>query len=365
MKKTSFQFLTLAAILVLSTSISSCKKDSIEDPNPTPVDEPTPAATYDNGVFITCEGAFVGGTGTLSFYNRGTGATSNDIFKTVNGVVLGNLVQSMEIYNGKGYIVVNNADKIEVVNSSTIASDGKISGLSSPRYFIGIDANKGYVSQWGASGANKGVRVINLATKSLGALIPTTASPEKMAKAGNFVYVASSGFENDSVITIINSSTDAVVKTLTVGINPNSVTLDKNGKIWVLCGGKSDSLGVVAAKLVRINTSTNTVEASFTFPNTSDRPQNLTCNKAKDYLYYLGTYSGEINSFSITASSVISSSIINRGFYSFAIDPTDDIIYASSPGNFVGNGYILRYNSVATFIDSFQVGIIPGGFCFK
>ncbi len=363
--KISLEFLTVC--LAFASLVASCKKDKNEDSNPTAVDQPAITATYDNGVFISCEGAFVGGTGTLSFYNRVTGVTSNDIFKAANGVVLGNLVQSMEIYNGKGYIVVNNADKVEVVNSSTIATDGKISGLSSPRYFLGIDATKGYVSQWGTSAANKGIRVINLSTKTAGALIATAASPEKMAKVGNYVYLVSSGFDNDSTINIINTSTDAVEKTLTVGLNPNSVTVDKNGKVWVLCGGKSDSLPskIIPGKLVRINPSTNTVEASFNFPSAADRPLNLTCNKAKDNLYYLSNFSGEINSFSIAATSIVPSAITNRGFYSFAIDPVEDVIYASNPGNFVGNGYILRYTSTATFVDSFQVGIIPGGFCFK
>ena len=89
----------VAAVSTFSMVLTSCEKD---DPNPTSVDEPTTVTSYDNGLFITCEGPFNSGagTGTVSFFNRSSNTVSNDVYNAVNFVPLGNTVQSMEVYNG-------------------------------------------------------------------------------------------------------------------------------------------------------------------------------------------------------------------------------------------------------------------------
>jgi YVTN family beta-propeller protein len=365
MSQSNFKTKLFLTAISLALAFQSCKKD---DPNPTPVEDTPAATTYTNGVFITCEGPFVSGTGTVSFYNRGTNSVSNDIFNKVNSAVLGNTVQSMELFNSKAYIVVNNANKIEVVNSTTMQSTGKITGLASPRYFVGIDANKGYVSQWGNATNNPGVQVVNLATNTVVSLIATGVGPDKMLKSGNFLYVVNSGgFGNDSTVSVINCTTDAVVATLPVGHNPNSIREDKNGKIWVLCGGIPDYVNPsngTQGKLVKINPASMTIEASFTFTSHSEHPSNLAINKLKDKLFFLENFSsGSLFAFDINAATLPTSSIVSRNFYSIGIDPNTDQIFTSVTN--YSNGWILRYSSNYAFIDSFEVGIIPGNYCFN
>ena len=333
MFKAKINLAILSATVVLAVSISSCKKD--KDSNPTAVDPVvvTPGA-YDKGVFVTNEGNFGVSSGTLSFANTATNAVSNDVFAVVNSRPLGNVVQSMEIVNGRGYIVVNNSNKIEVVNAADMVSTATITGLSSPRYCIGIDNSKAYVSQWGSGGVEEGVKIINLTTNAVSGFIATGSGAEKMLKLGNFVYVTNSGaFGSDSTVTVINTTTDAVSQTIKVGLNPNSIQLDKNGKIWVMCGGLANFINPassIPAQLVRINPATNTIEASIIFTDNSKRTQGLTMNKAKDKLFYLDNfYGGSLYSFDITASSVSGSALINRSFLGLGIDPSDDKIYAS------------------------------------
>ena len=155
--KKIFKTKMLCRLFVSAIVLSSCENNKEEDPNPvTPIVEPTPVE-YTNGVFVTCEGPFMTGTGTVSYYSRSNGTVYNDLFNSANSLPLGNLVQSMTISNSKGYVVVNNADKIEVVNSTDFKSLAKISGLSLPRYLLAVNANKASVSQWGSSGVGKGV----------------------------------------------------------------------------------------------------------------------------------------------------------------------------------------------------------------
>ncbi|MES2593343.1 MAG: DUF5074 domain-containing protein [Bacteroidota bacterium] len=354
------QFLVSTFVLVLA--FTSCKKDDPETPAAT-----TPVAAYDNGVFITNEGPYGTGTGTISFYGRSTSSVNEDIFQVKNNYPLGNVVQSMEIFNGKGYIVVNNAGKVEVVDAGSFATAGAITGLTSPRYFLGVDNSKAYISEWGTGGVSGAVKVVDLNTKTVTATINTGKGAEGMVKYGNNVYVAcSGGFGNDSVVTVINSTTNNVVSTITVGANPKSIKVDANGKIWVLCAGQWD-INYTAlektGKLVRIDPATNTVDLSLTFTSTYSQPFNLVTNNAKTMLYY--TYDGKVYSQSSTSSALSTTAVINRNFYGLAIDPANDYFYVSDAGNFSSNGKVLRYNATGTVVDSFTVGIVPGNFCFK
>jgi YVTN family beta-propeller protein len=359
MKKKQFLFNALAVAI----AITSCKKDKPETPVPTPA-----GGAYDNGVFITNEGPYGTGTGTVSFYNRSNSSITNDIFQTKNSYPLGNIVQSMEIFNGKGYLVVNNAGKVEIVNGSTFESNGVISGLENPRYFLGVDNNKGYVSEWGAGGIAGAVKVIDLTTKGVTAVINTGKGAEGMVKVGNAVYVAcSGGYDKDSVVTVINATTNAVITNINVGANPKNIKVDANGKIWVLCSGEyapypSTSL-VKTGKLIRIDASTNTVDLSLPFSSTTSQPYNLVINNAKTLLYY--SYDGKVYSQSYTDVTLNTTPTISRNFYGFGIDPTNDYFYGSDAGNFSSNGKVIRYNTSAVAVDSFTVGIIPGNFCFK
>ena len=98
MKKLNLLLLVLALLGTLF--FNSCTKDDKKENFP-----------YDNGVFITNEGPFQSGSGTITFYDKATGLTQEKIFETVNAMPLGNIVQSMNIFNNKAYIVVNNANK--------------------------------------------------------------------------------------------------------------------------------------------------------------------------------------------------------------------------------------------------------------
>lgn len=350
--------------LAFAITISGCKKD---DPEP----EPTPAGssetTYNDGIFITNEGPFGSGTGTLSFYSRGSGLVYDDIFELKNGYPLGNIVQSMEIYNGKAYIVVNNAGKVEVADGNTFASSGAITGFTYPRYFLGINSSKGYVSEWGSGGMAGAVKVVDLATKTVTATISTGKGAEAMVLAGSKVYVAcGGGFGNDSVVTVINSSSNGIITNIPVGANPKSMKMDANGKIWVLCAGMWDATYttlISPGRLIRIDTATNAVDLNMPFASTSSQPSNLVIDSDKNALYYC--YNGAVHTHPISLTALTGVAVINRSFYGLGIDPLTDFFYGSDAGDFVSNGKVIRYNPFGVVVDSVTVGVIPGGFYFK
>ncbi|NVO02354.1 MAG: hypothetical protein HXX09_06585 [Bacteroidetes bacterium] len=356
MKKIKVVFL----ILFISICFVSCKKDQ-------PLVPPTPSVdAYATGVFITNEGPFMNGTGTVSFYNRSTGSVENDIFQTINNRPLGNIVQSIEVYNGKAYICVNNSGKVEIVEASTFVSSGVISGLNYPRHFIGISSSKGYISQWG-----KKIAVVNLSDNTIIKTIQTNHYSDNMLLFDNKVFVLNSkGFSSDSTLTIIDAQTDLIIDTKTIGINPSSLVIDKNNKIWILCSGKgvngfpagTDSKG----SLVCFNPATMTIENSFSFSSTTLHPEKLVINNANDQLFY--NYNNGVFQFDISSTTLNTNPFVNnKNFYGLGFDPLSGYLFGADSKDYIQSGWIYRYNSQIpnSVIDSFKVGVIPGDFFFR
>lgn len=208
---------------------------------------------------------------------------------------------------------------------------------------------------------------MDLTTKTVTSTITTGKGAEGMVKVGNTVYVAcSGGYDNDSVVTVIDATTNTVITNINVGANPKYIKVGANGKIWVLCSGQWDSnytTLVKTGKLVCINAFTNAVDLSLPFASFYSQPSNLIINGAKTMLYY--SYDGKVYSQPHSSSTLTATAIINRSFYGLGIDPTNDYFYASDAGNFSSDGKVIRYNAAGVVLDSFAVGIIPGNFCFK
>lgn len=349
------KILNLATIIALGFLLltSACKKDDN-------IDEIT--GEYLKGVLVSNEGPFQSGSGTISFYDPKDKIIENNIFSIVNGRPLGNIVQSLEVFNDRVYIVVNNAAKVEVAEAGTFESIAVIEGLTSPRYFVGITNNKGYVSDWGGH-----VAIIDLNTLTKTGSIATGAAPDRMLLDGTRVWVLNSaGLSSDSTLSIIDSQTDTPLHTIVVGDNPSGIVKDINNKIWVICGGIFDwnnPSNNTPGELLRINPETFAIEKKIEFDDTFFNAQ-LAINAARNKLYFNftgGLFTLDVN----TPSAQNVAMIINRTYYALGIDPYTDEIYTSDPLDYAQPGYIFRFDaSNNMLIDSVKAGIIPGNFLF-
>jgi len=346
--------------------ISSCGSDDESDQS---------TGIYSSGVLITNEGPFQTGSGTVSFFDPASGTIENGIFESTNSRLLGNIVQSAQTHQGKVYIVVNNANKMEIVQSGTFQSTGLIENISLPRYFLGLDAEKGYVSQWGETGIDGKVAVINLGLEIVSKTIPVGSGAEEMAIRQGKLYVCNSGgFGNDSTLTIIDVDTDEVIGSIEVGDNPNSIEVDGEGFLWVACSGKKffnpdfsiDLTQSTAGRLVKIDPTTDLVVATYSFSDVSVSPTRLTINSSQNILYYLlGLAGGSLYSQEISSNSLDLTVLAQGFFYSLGFDPLESIIYLADPVDFASAGRVIRYNTEGNPIDTLGVGIIPGNFDFN
>lgn len=348
----------LAFFLLLATG---CSKDDI-----------TVTGVYSQGVFITNEGPFQSGSGTISFLDTETGTMNQKIFETVNNRPLGNIVQSIEVFRAKAYIVVNNSNKVEVADAGNFTSIGVINGLFQPRYFVGVSSDKGYISQWGDSGSNGSIAVVDLNSRQITKTIETGGGPENMVFQDGMVYVVNSGgFGNGNEVFVINGETDEVERTISVGDKPNSLQIDANNNLWVLCGGLKvfnsdfsiDEQNSTAGKLLQIDLEDNdNVLGEFDWSNVFSGPSNLILNETKTILYYRD---GQVFKMGIEESSLPSAPFLGNFFYGLGLDQNTGILYGTDAGDFASDGELLRFMADGSPIDTFQVGIIPGNFYFQ
>lgn len=359
MNKINLCFMLLSATLLLS----SCSDK--EDNGALPQNH-----FYDNGVFIVNEGVFQQGNSSVSFFNPANSTLTEDAFGLENARPLGDVAQSVSRSGNRLYIVVNNSQKVEVVNRVSFSSLATIAGLSSPRYMLEVTSSKIYISDWGSNS----LKIILNNGDVVSGSIPTGTGPEQMLLFNNKVYVANvGGFGSDSTVTIINAVNDQVISTLNVGINPNSLVLDANNKIWILCAG---SIGTdftpgtfddIEGKLIRIDPATDGIEAIFNMAQ-SEHPLKLTINQSKTDLFYLmssSSYDGSIYRMNISSPSLPLAGLVNKNFYGLGIHPLTGDIYGGYSPVFGQKGYMFRYQFDGILIDSVKVGIGPNGFYFN
>ncbi|MND30846.1 hypothetical protein D3C80_213820 [compost metagenome] len=331
---------------------------------------------YDDadGVFITNEGNFMYGNASLSYYSPEKKTIINDAFFTANGIPLGDVAQSMEIRNGLGYVVVNNSGKIYVIDIKTFKLVGKITGLTSPRYIYFMSDEKAYVTDLYA----KAITIINPKTYTVTGKIDVNNNysqfyqhpTEQMVIYNNWLFV--SCWSYDDKVLVIDTNTDKVVKEITVGKQPNSIVIDKNNKVWVICDGgyKGSPYGYENPSLIKIDAKTFSIEKVFDMEKGENQPSKLTINGHRDTIYYLnnGVWQMPVNAQQLSANPLIPEK--NPGkkdklFYGLGINPKTSEVYITDAIDYLQNGILYRYLPSGKPVDSCKVGIIPGSFCFK
>lgn len=343
-------FLSLLTMLFIS-----CSSDDDNTPS-----EYIPA-DYEKGVFITNEGPFANGSGTITYISEDYNTVEQNVYKNVNGIDLGNIVQSMGFRDDNAYVVVNNSNKIMIANRYTFESvDSIITGIDNPRYFIGASDNKGYLTNWGDPNDNSDdyVAVLDLRSNVVSVKIPVDFGPEKMVLHNNKIYVAhQGGYGQNNLISVISGN--SVESTIPVGDVPNSMVVSGND-LYVLCGGTPSYAGTeTAGSLVKINLSTGAVTETSDF-GTTEHPTNLTADG--NNLFY--SLDGKVYKLNTSSIALPGTDIIDGLFY--ALEAKDGKLYATDADDFASKGSLKIFDlSTNQEIQEFQTGIIPGGIYFN
>ncbi len=349
-------------ILFAVCALSSCMDEDLF-----PI---TPYNLYGSrGVFIVNEGNYLYGNGSLSYYDINSKEVINSVYSLANGVPLGDVAYSMTIYDGKGYIVVNNSSSIKVVDANTLLHFGTITDLPSPRHILFLNDESAMISDLYA----RGISIINPKTLSVVGKIKTGGSTmpfyqhstENLVKIGNKVFTNCWSFDNK--VLVISTESLAVIDSIEVGIQPLAMVKDKNNNLWVINDGgyAGNPVGHEIPSLMRINSQSHQVEFRLNFPSLNDIVGQIATTPAGDSLYFI---SNNIYKMSIDDTVLPQEPLIQkngRNFRALGIDPITGDVYVSDAVDFMSEGAVYRYASNGAVIDTFDVGIIPGNFCFN
>lgn len=290
----------------------------------------------------------------------------NEVFFRANGMKLGDVAQSMTIHGNKGWIVVNNSHVIFAIDLNTVKETGRIENLTSPRYIHFLNDEKAYVSQlW-----DNRIFIVNPKRYEITGYITVpdmdmgNGSTEQMVQYGKFVFCNCWSYQNR--IIKIDTETDKVVGQLTVGIQPTSLVIDRNNKIWTITDGGYDGspYGYEAPSLYKIDAETFTVEKQFRF-NLGDAPSELQLNGDGDKLYWINrdVWCMDVNAKHAPVKPFIE--YRDTRYYGLTVDPDSGEVYVADAIDYQQQGMIYRFSPEGKQIDEFYVGITPGAFCWK
>ncbi len=345
------KYVSLTLILLLI--VVACKKEDPVNINNNIYKE--------GGLFIINEGNYSSSNSSVCYYAPETDTVFKDIFYKTNDVPLGDIAQSISFRGDLAYITVNNSGIVYSVRASNMQFKGSVSGLVSPRKTLIINKNKAYVTDF----SSKSITVFDPANMEITGQIHLGRTSEDIIKWNNKVYVSNwSGYnqsKTNNMIMVIDSDNDAVADSIVVGLEPQSMIIDRNDNLWVLCsGGYSFEEN---PSLWCIKTTDNSVIKTIIFENIQTSPEELKINKNGDSLFFLNgdVYSMTVTSETIPVDPIIKSEI--RNLYSLAVSDNGDI-YVGDAMDYARNGVVYRYKGNGTLISSFQTGIIPGDMVF-
>jgi len=340
-------------LFAISLLLWACNKEDAQNPDI--------LIGNSNAVFVLNEGNFSFGNSSLSMLDLDSNKIYNNIFEQINSAPLGDVGQSMHIRDSLIYIVVNNSGRIYCINKNSFLYQGELSGLTSPREICFVDNQKAYISDL----YNTNITIFKPSDFTFSGSVNLGHTSEQMAIIDNKLFVLTWSFGNQ--LFVVDTETNLVADSLELGLQPNSMVVDKNEKLWVLCDGGYAGIpgGQQNPSLQCVNPVNLEIEKSFVLSINQWLTKELCINSMGDSLFFIsgGIYAMSIYDETLPQNPIIEKS--NRTFYGLGIQPNNSIIYATDAGNYVQSGLLYRFLPNGNIIDSFSVGIVPKDIAFR
>ncbi|MBY5956689.1 hypothetical protein KUV50_00985 [Membranicola marinus] len=332
--------------------LSSCEKEEPEQPDQ--ID------SFEDGVIISCEGAFGQGNAVVYFLDPAKQAYVPEIYRTVNQEPAGDVLQSITFENDNAYLVMNNSGQIIQATEKTFEKTGSIEGLSAPTE-IDIEDGQGYIG----SLYSQHILVADMNSLQVNDSIFLGEQSNRIFEDDNRLWILSQSDYQGRVkdhIYVINL-TDHSVDSVKVGSHPTDWAIGDNDELYVYCRGNETG---ESPSIHAINTespsTTQQVELAapggFFTKIAYDERENRVLIPLEDGIY---AYQPGDNSISSTA-------LINldqiTALYGLGVSPDDGDIYVGDAKDFNSAGVVAIYTSTGEAKGALQVGIGPNNFYF-
>jgi hypothetical protein len=367
----------LFPIALFALLATSCRKDA-----PPPTEQvstpftPNPSSMV-KGVYLLNEGNFNANKATLDYVDYTTGQFRKNVYNQVNPEVtkgLGDVGNDMAVYGSKLYVVVNNSNKVEVLNAKTGKRIAQIDLLNC-RY-ITFSKNKAYVSAYlsaigNANAPNGIIAEIDTASLQIERRVTVGRQPEEMAIIDNNLYVANSGGYSppnyERTVSVVNLSTFNETRRIDVAINLNQIKADRYGDLYITSRG--DYLSI-PPKLYVVNAQSGQIKKVIDIPA-------RTIVLDDDQLYIISTNSGNARQkynyqiLNVNTETLLVQPFVTDGTdlsitqpYGLAVNPVTKEVLLTDARDYVTPGTLYCFDNSGKKKWQVTTGDVPAHFAF-
>ncbi len=340
-------------LLILLTFVVFSCSETVENPDPLET----------ASVFVTNEGNFSDGNGSVTSYDPQAESSLTQAFQNENGRPMAGLIQSSDIAGDRMFISVNSTDKVEVVDKLTLESLATVE-FSAPPTAVEVIDETAYVTTYDFQTQNDQVYLVDLSTMEVtDDSIEVSSAPRDIVGVGGNLYVAING---GNTVEVIDPESNAVERSITVGTSPTQLLVDSEDRIWVACNGRvsyDESTDDVPGSVYVLDGQTGEVIGSIESPDIAASGYNyrLALNEDAAEAYFLNNGISVIDMNSITLSDT---KLTTRPFNTIGYFSAQNRLYVGQSNGYSQSGKALLYNLEGTAVDSFTTGIVPNGFQF-
>ena len=342
--------------------VSACEKDK---PKGTDKNEDDTYSFQGQKLLVANEGAYGNGNSSFSILDLEKDTIYNEVYKTVNKTVLGDVFQYIAKAKNDYFLLVNNSNEIIRIDAKTLQFKASIN-VPQPRVMQST-GNKAYVG----SLYNNQIQVINLEDNSIQTQIQTPyQNNEDLLLLNNDLWVTSWDTACH-YLTRINVLADTVCEQVLIGGKaPYAIIKDCHNDLWVFAGNPTKG---VRSTITVLDGRDHNIKRIYGANHNAEfiKPA---MNVTKDTLYFLtvdymnsgitnGLYKMPINALSLPVTPFIASERYQY-FWALAINPINNHIFIGDPKGFIQQGDVVEYDASGTALHRYKTGLGPGFFLF-
>ncbi len=352
MKNQLFYFL----MLILAFG---CKKPDDDQPISVKTDglESSDSLPSYKGIFVLNEGTWQQNNASLSYLDFETKSITKNYFSSKTGRQLGDVGNDLLLVNHTLFILVNGSNTLEKFKLNTGESKQlKLVNFQNqprqPRQFILAENGDLFITSF-----DDVVTVVDTATLIVKKTLRVGRDPEGLAVVNNMLFVANSGgldFPNyDSTLSVINLSNYTLIEKINVGLNPGSVHVDKYGKLYIKCRGNYD----------KIKPSIHIIDAATRNKESVWNIETLGMHIVGDSIFTINSNTHEVDIYDTKTHSLIRSGVVDVHAFAtvsaFHIEPKLQLIFLADGLDYVSSGIVYAFDFQGKQQFHFDAGVIP------
>ncbi len=302
-----------------------------------------------------------------ALYVLNSGGQSISVVDLLDGTVYNNVAtvgiwpNQLVYKNGKLYCVNTGSNNIQIFDVDDFAAAPEVIDLGNghnPQNMVFVDDNIAYVS----CSLSESVVKVNVASKTVlseinaGSGCTGIALSEDKIYASNTAYDAATWGYGQGTVTVINTSNDAISKTINVEMNPFGIGTAPDGKIHVVCTGDYWSTW---GKVQVIDPATDTIVNTL---NIEGSPGNISFSEADNmaFLTVWGKGCLSYNTETLTAVNDTSNFFLGKGGSGAAADGDGNIFVSVWDDD-----QVIQLDKGGIVLGTYDVGDSPSALAMK